>query len=157
LDRFDDCLAKGRLKKTQPDLSLVAAEIRLALKELERARSRYANGNWGDVTTQSYFALYHAARAGLLSRGYVDTNFYGLCAGVERLYVGPGHLPASVLNDLREAKSRKDLVYHGSNSSATESRQAMEWAQDFARRMLSALSLDGFDPSEIDRPSPAGG
>jgi len=163
LDRFADCIAKGRLKKTEVDLSRVATELRAALNELDRARARFRGGVWDEVTTQSYFAIYRAARAALLFHGYVDTNFYGLCIGVEHLLIEPGYLPAEAAVQVRDAKNLKDVVYNGGRSSRLESGQMLQRALAFTRIVLEVLALPEFEsasrgltlPETRERPGPA--
>ena len=150
MDPFEDCLAKGRLKKTEPDPAKTAQELRASLDELERARLRFAGGNWAEASTQGYFAIYRAARGALLFRGYRDTNLYGLCAGLKRLYADTEEIPAETIDILRDAKDIKDVIYEGGSSSRHESRQVLLAAQLFVHRVLKALALPEFLPESVE-------
>lgn len=150
MDPFEDCLAKGRLKKVEPDPEKAGQEVRVSLDELERARLRFAGGNWADASIQGYFAIYRAARGALLLRGYRDTNLYGLCAGLKRLYADTEEIPAETIDILREAKDIKDVIYEGGRSSRHESRQVLLAAQLFVKRVLKALALPGLDPASAE-------
>ncbi|MFH1143799.1 MAG: hypothetical protein V1774_04575 [Candidatus Eisenbacteria bacterium] len=150
MDRFADCIAKGRLKKIEPDPEKVAGELRSAVGELERSRARFRGGIWDEATTLAYFALYRASRAALLSKGFMDTNLYGLCTGLEQLLIAPGELPSEVVVQLREGKSIKDSVYSGGRSSRSEAQQMLGWALPVVRRVLTLLSLPDLDPSKVD-------
>lgn len=154
VDPFEDCLAKGRLKKIEPDAERVAAELATAKEELERARACYIGGNWDEAATQAYFAMYRCARAAINSRGYRDTNLYGLCVGLQRLFVEPEDLPESVVKQIREAKDIKDAVYDGHRASPQGARNLLQWAQTFAKGVFSRISLPGFDPDSIDTGMP---
>ncbi len=151
LDRFEDCLKKGRLKPTESTPELVRDEIRRSLAELERGRSRHASGAWDDALMQGFFAAYRSAQAALRSRGYRDTNMYGLCVGLQHLFVEPGLLASQSVDLLREAKDQKDLVYEGGNrATAQEAHDMVLWAAAFVRRILEILAIPEFDPGKVD-------
>lgn len=152
MDRFADCIAKGRLKPVDSDLKRVADEVRSALGELERARGRYRGGVWDEATTQAYFALYRAAHAALLSKGYRDTNLYGL--GIGLLHLFPDDINKADIDRLRDAKAVKDGVYASGRSSRQEAAQLLGWAQPFLRRVLALLALPDFDPAVIEASLP---
>lgn len=150
MDPFEDCLAKGRLKKIESNPEKVAEELRASLEELGRARLRFAGGNWAEAATQGYFAIYRAARGALFLRGYRDSNLYGLCAGLKRLYADTEEIPAETIDILREAKDIKDVIYEGGRSSRHESRQVLLAAQIFVKRVLTALALPEFSPELVE-------
>jgi uncharacterized protein (UPF0332 family) len=156
LDLFEDCLRKGRLKRIDPDSQVLEQEARTTLRELERCRQRLACGAWDDALTQAYFAYYHAAHTLLLAQGYADTNVFGLCAGLMRLLVEPGRLPAEAVTRLREAKDQKDILYEGGlRASADEARDMAIAAVAFVRQVLTMLALPGFPPDGVPTSLPA--
>ncbi len=154
MDPFEDCLAKGRLKEVETDPEKIAAELDTAREELARARSAYGDGNWGAAVTQGYFALYRAAKAALLAKGYRETNLYGLTVGLKRLFVEPGKIPEQVIHQIRDAKDAKDLIYDGGRSNRGEARQIVSWAQHLLKRVFELLMLPGFEPDSIDTTLP---
>jgi uncharacterized protein (UPF0332 family) len=146
---FEDCLAKGRLKKIEPDIEKVAHELATAKEELERARSSIASGNWNDTAMQSYFAMTRCARAAINARGYRDTNLYGLEVGLKRLFVETGELPDTIGKQIRDAKDVKDAVYNGRRATPDEARRLLGWMQTFAKAVFARLALPGFDAEEV--------
>jgi uncharacterized protein (UPF0332 family) len=157
VDPFEDCLAKGRLKKIDVDVERVAAELETAREELTRARACYVGGNWGEAATQAYFALFRTARAAVNSQGYRDTNLYGLLAGVRKLYVESGKLPSKFIDAIRDAKDIKDVIYEGGRANRRDARQVLSWALAFVKSVLGLLALPGYDAESIDTalPEPA--
>lgn len=154
MDVFADCLKKGRLKAVEPDIEGAARELETSRGELERARQAYVQGRWEDVITQSYFAMHRCARAAINSRGYKDTNLYGLLAGVERLFVEPGHLPEGTGKRISEAKDIKDSVYNGGRAGPREARTLLVTALEMAKVIFGLLKLPGFDGEAIDTTLP---
>jgi uncharacterized protein (UPF0332 family) len=157
VDPFDDCVAKGRLKKVEPDAEKIAAELDTAREELARAVSCYTGGNWGEAAMQAYFALYRSARAAIYSQGYRDTNLYGLCAAVRRLFVETEKAPERIIDQIRDAKDIKDLVYDGGRAARRDARQVLGWAQAFVKLVFALLALPGFDADSISTSIPEGG
>ena len=140
----------GRLKAVEPDAEKIATELNTALAELERARACFVSGNWDETATQAYFAMYRCARAALNARGYRDTNLYGLCVGLERIFLVPEGLPAAVVKQLKEAKDIKDAVYGGHRATPQHARNLLQWSQSFGKMVFTRVRLPGFDPESID-------
>ena len=154
MDVFADCLKKGRLKEMEPDIEGAARELETCKGELERARQAYIQGRWEDVVTQSYFAMHRCARAAINSRGYRDTNLYGLLAAIDKLYVEQNHLPEGTSKRISEAKDIKDSVYNGGRAGPREARTLLIFALDLAKAVFGLLKLPGFDADAIDTALP---
>lgn len=150
MDAFEQCLAIGRLKASEPDAERIATELNTALAELERARACFVSGNWDETATQAYFCMYRCARAALNARGYRDTNLYGLCVGLDRVFLTPEGLPTAVIKQLKEAKDIKDAVYSGHRATPQHARNLLQWCQNFAKMVFTRVRLPGFDPASID-------
>jgi uncharacterized protein (UPF0332 family) len=153
---FEDCVAKGRLKKIEPDIERVAHELETAKEELSRARTAFALRRWDETATQAYFAMSRCARAAINARGYRDTNLYGLCVGLQALFVDAGDLAEQTVKQLRDAKDLKDLVYAGGRASPDKAQNVLTWVQTMAKEVFGQLALPGFDANEIetDLPNP---
>ncbi len=154
MDPFEDCVAKGRLKPIEPDAERVATELNRALEELERARACYVSGNWDETAMQAYFSMYRCARAAINARGYRDTNLYGLCVGLERLFLEKEDLPAEIVKQLREAKDIKDAVYNGHRATPHHARNLLLWCQRFAKIIFTRIRLPGFEDVVIETELP---
>jgi uncharacterized protein (UPF0332 family) len=151
---FESCLAKGRLKQIEPDAERVAKELETAKEELERARTAFIARRWDEVVTQSYFAMTRLARAAVNSRGYRDTNLYGLLTALEHLLVEKGDLRKETTADIREAKDLKDSVYAGRRAQGRDARQLLVAAHLLAKQVFAMLSLPGFEDLEIPTEAP---
>jgi uncharacterized protein (UPF0332 family) len=158
MDVFQDCLTKGRIKQIEPDVNLAAKELDTAREELQRARAGYVAGRWDEAVTQAYFALHRCARAAIASRGYKDTNLYGLLIALDHLFVETGLLPPTTSRQIRQAKDIKDSVYDSRRATFHEARQVLQWSQDLAKAVFARLALPGFDAAQIDTtlPEPTG-
>lgn len=155
MSAFENCIVRNRLKAIEPDPERMAGELAKATEELDRARSGFLARKYRDSVTQSYFAMLRCARAGLNARGYRDTNLYGLCIGIEELWVETGDLEKNVVDQLRKAKDVKDSAYNGYPISQDQAKALLVWAQDLGREIFSRLSLPGFDADSIATGLPA--
>ncbi len=152
---FENCIARNRLKPIEPDPEKMAIELGKAMEELERARSGYLARKYRDSVTQSYFAMLRCARAGLNARGYRDTNLYGLCVGLDELWVKTEDLQKSAIDHLRKAKDVKDSAYNGYPISPDQAKLLLTWAQTMSREILVRLALPGFEGDTIQTDIPA--
>ncbi len=146
---FESCLAKGRLKQVEPDAERVAKELETAKEELERARTAFVSRRWDEVVTQAYFAMTRLARAAINSRGYRDTNLYGLLTALDHLLIENGELRKETTAEVREAKDMKDSVYSGRRAHHRDARQILVSSHLLAKQVFGMLSLPGFEDLEI--------
>lgn len=151
---FENCLARGRLKAIEPDAERVANELEKAKEELERARAAYLRSNLDETVTQAYFAMSRCARAAINSRGYRDTNLYGLLIGIEHLFVESEEFPRAVIKQIRDAKDAKDAVYNGHRASGHAARNALQWSLLLAKEVFTRLALPGFDAEGMETTLP---
>ena len=149
MSAFENCIARNRLKPIDPDPEKMAGELTKAVEELIRARSGYLARKYRNSVTQSYFAMLRCARAGLNARGYRDTNLYGLCIGIEELWVETGDLQKNVVDQLRKAKDVKDSAYNGYPISQDQARALLDWSQNLGKEIFSRLALPGFNADEL--------
>ncbi len=154
MDQFDNCISKGRIKEIEPDAERAASELCTALDELSRARDRYQAGNWNETATLSYFAMFRCARAAINSRGYKDTNLFGLCVALESLFVSNQLLPANIVKQIQKAKDIKDAAYSGHKTAAKDAKELLKWALTMAKTVFQILSLPGFGPELIETTLP---
>lgn len=100
--------------------------------------------------------MYRACQAALLSRGFTNTNLYGLCVGLDALFAQPDHLPVDIAKRIREAKTAKDAAYEWGHSSAADARRVLGWTVEGVREILKTLAVPGVDWTlvEPDLPEP---
>lgn len=89
---FNEYLEKKKIFKFPQAKSLADKELRLALNDLEEAKDRFQNKRYKYATINAYYAIFHAARALLYSKGYRERSHYALSIAVETLFVETGVL-----------------------------------------------------------------
>ncbi len=83
---FKNCVAKKRLYKSNDAKGLTEKELKSATNDLEDAKFTLSKRRYKWATIQAYYAMFHAARALLYSRGYRERSHYCVVVGIEHLF-----------------------------------------------------------------------
>lgn len=140
---FQHCLEKRWLVRMPDARHLVTKELCVGRDDLAEAEAGYERGSYKWSTIQSYYAMFHTARALLYSRGYREKSHYCLSVAMRHLFVGRGMLDAALIDDLDDARAlRQDADYRAEFSQAGASHNV-----NAARRLLARVSelLVGWD------------
>ena len=116
---FERCLNKRWLAKMPQVHHLVTKELKVALDDLAEAQAGYERGSYKWSTVQSYYAMFHIARALLYSRGYREKSHYCLSVAIRHLFVSQGLLDVKLIDDMDDARAlREDADYRAEFSQA---------------------------------------
>jgi uncharacterized protein (UPF0332 family) len=77
---FENCIEKRGLKKESRNTEMINKELNEADKDLETATDSFENKAFKWCIIQSYYAIFHAAKALVLSKGYREKSHY--CYGL---------------------------------------------------------------------------
>ena len=110
---YDDCITRGKIKPFSRGPALAAKEIEAAESDLTRARKTYDETDYKWATIQTYYSMFHSARALLYVKSLREHSHYCLVASIKTLYVDPRVIPAHILEGFQEAKNlREDADYY---------------------------------------------
>lgn len=110
---YDDCMKRGKIKPFSRGLALAPKEIETAESDFQRAKKTYAEGDYKWATIQTYYSMFHSARALLYSKNLREHSHYCLVAAIKMLYVEPKLMPIHLLEGFQEAKNlREDADYY---------------------------------------------
>ena len=116
---FERCLDKRWLVKMPEAGYLVTKELKVALDDLAEAEGGYQRGGYKWSIVQSYYAMFHAARALLYSQGYREKSHYCLSIAMRHLFVSQGALDERLIDDMDDARAlREDAEYRAEFSAA---------------------------------------
>jgi uncharacterized protein (UPF0332 family) len=88
-----------------------------AEEDLAEARDRFVHGKYKYATINAYYAIFHAARALIYSKGYRERSHYCLSVALEALFVEEGLLAGRYVRLLQDTMAlREDADYGGSYS-----------------------------------------
>ena len=110
---FEECLKKGRIKEFSQGKSLVPKELKTAEQDLADAKEGFERGKYKWTTIQSYYAMFHAARALIYVKNYREKSHHCLIIALQHLYIKTGDLPVYFVEALEKGKAlREDADYY---------------------------------------------
>lgn len=131
---FQRCLDRGRLAKMPAARHLVEKELKVAEDDFAEADAGLKRGGFKWSTIQSYYSMFHAARALLYTRGYREKSHFCLTVALREFFVRQGTLADALVVELEDARSlREDADYRASFSEAG-ARQSLKAARRFLTR-----------------------
>ena len=82
----DECLEKGLLKRSQPDLKKAMRSIEIAEHKLELAEREFEAKIYENAIISAYTSMFHAARAILFRDGFTERSHYALFVYLSERY-----------------------------------------------------------------------
>ncbi len=120
MSEFEKCRKKRKLVKISYAEDLIDQEIQEAQKDLAISRESFQNNYYKWSIIQGYYAMFHAGKALLLSKGYREKSHYCLCVGLRHLFVETNLLPVTIVEALSLAKALREAAdYRGEYSKET--------------------------------------
>lgn len=111
--RIEELIREGFLKRIRPNKKIVLKEIKEAEYDLEKAKNSFHGGDYKWSTIKSYYAMFHAARAVLVSHGLKDRRHFAVGMALEEL-AKKGKFKLSLIDDFRSGLvAREDADYKG--------------------------------------------
>ena len=111
---FKDCLSSKKIMEFPRAKDLVSKELDQAGADYDSARDSFDRGIFKWSTIQSYYSMFHSARALLYAQGYRERSHYCLIAAMRALYVEKGSLSHRLLESFQLGKTlRENADYYG--------------------------------------------
>lgn len=136
---FQRCKERSKILKLEKAETLVPKEIELADNDLNSSKESFLDNNYKWSIIQSYYSMFHTARALLYNKGYREKSHLCLIEAIRNLYVQEGILNFKFLEALQLGKSlRENADYYGdfSKQSADE---LMNVASEFLNEVKAIL------------------
>ncbi len=122
---FEECLKQNRIREFTRGKFLVQKELKTAEEDFNEARESYKRSGYKWTTIQTYYSMFHSARALLYYKNYRERSHYCLITALKFLYGQAGKLPVYLIEGLQKAKNlREDADYYG------------EWSKIAAEEMI---------------------
>jgi len=136
---FRKCLDKRKISRFPSGPKLARKELRSALSDLEDSRIGLATGRSKWPTIQAYYAMYHAARALVYSKGFREHSHYCLMVALQELYVDQGQLEPEYIDAFFGAMKLRESADYRDEYSSEKAVIILKKAEEFinkATRML---------------------
>ena len=136
---FQRCLEKRWLVTMPEARHLVTKELDVAQDDLVEAEAGYERGSYKWSTIQSYYAMFHAARALLYGQGYREKSHYCLSVAMRHLFVSKGLLEDALIDDMDDARALREDADYRADFSEIGAHHNLEAAKRFIVRAMDLL------------------
>jgi uncharacterized protein (UPF0332 family) len=139
---FKECLERGRIRRFASGRELAPQELKQAAQDLKAAGESYRAGGFKWSTIQSYYAMFHTARALLYQAGYRERSHFCLIVALRELYVSRRKVDLRFVEALQLGKSlRENADYYGRFSGEGAGKMLAD-ARAFLRAARALLSAE---------------
>jgi len=132
-------LDERRIVQSRASREMIMKELQGAKYDLEKARGSLKTGDFKWATIQAYYAMFHAARALLYSRGFREKSHRALLVALEELFVRTGKLDRSSFDAFRNAMDLREEADYGMVFSKSSAERVVENAENFLDRIQMIL------------------
>ncbi len=130
---FKKCLERGKIKSFSPGPKLAVKELKLAGEDLKMAAGSMKEKNFRWSIIQSYYSMFHSARALLYSEKFREKSHYCLIEAVRALFCEKGKLDADLIESLIEAKNLREAADYYGDFSEINCKKLVKKAREFLK------------------------
>lgn len=138
---YKNCLDKGKIFAESAAKELAVKELATASTDLEEARDRFTHDRYKYCTITAYYAMFHAARALLYSRGYKERSHRCLVAALEFFFVKNNLLEMRFIRGLLKAMSLREDADYADEYSQKGAQDVLTGAQEFIQKAQEILII----------------
>jgi uncharacterized protein (UPF0332 family) len=130
---FRKCLERGKIKSFSPGPKLTEKELVLAGEDLKMAMKNMEEKNFRWSIIQSYYSMFHSARALLYSKEYREKSHFCLIESIRTLFCETGKLNVSMVESLLEAKNLREAADYYGDFSEINCQKLIKKAAEFLK------------------------
>ena len=138
---FKQCLENKKIIPFAKSKNLVNKELSVAKSDLADAQAGYENERYKWSTIQAYYAMFHAARALVYSKGYREKSHYCLSVALRALFVDEGEMDAKSARDFLNAMNLRGAADYESDFSQSGAKAVIASAEKFIEKANVLLNI----------------
>jgi len=131
---FEKCLKLGKIRRFSRGKTLCSKEINTALADFKHACRSMKDKNYKWATIQTYYSMFHSARALLYAKNYRERSHYCLIAAVRNLYVDKKLLSYTLIEELLKAKNLRENADYYDDWSKTGAESLLNSAEKLLKK-----------------------
>jgi uncharacterized protein (UPF0332 family) len=139
MNDFERCVKERRLVKIKPSKEMIQKELESAEYDLERARNSLDQEDFKWAAVQSYYSMFHAAKALVLKKGYREKSHFCLFIALKELYVNEDKLNAEMVENLELCMNLRHEADYGLTYHQESAETAIKYAEVFLNNALKLL------------------
>ena len=140
-NHFEECLKKRKIKEFSRGKFLVSKEIKLAKDDLKFAKKSFEEKNYRWSIIQTYYSMFHSARALLYNKNYREHSHFCLREAIRTLYVEKGKFSLALLDALAEAKNLREAADYYGDYSGINAKKLLQKADKFIKKSKEIINL----------------
>jgi uncharacterized protein (UPF0332 family) len=138
---FKQCLENRKIIVFPRGKELVGKELSIAQNDLSDAKAGFENQRYKWSTIQAYYAIFHAARALIYSRGYREKSHYGLAIALQALFADEGLMEAQSVRDFLNAMNLREAADYEAKFSESGAKAVIDSAERFIKKATTILNV----------------
>ena len=138
---FEQCLKSGKIKEFSQGKALVQKELQTAGQDLIDGKEGFERKKYKWTTIQSYYVMFHAARALLYAKNYREKSHYCLIIALRHFYVETGKLPVYFIEALEKGKALREDADYYDDWSQIGAEQALNLAEEFLNKVKELVQV----------------
>jgi uncharacterized protein (UPF0332 family) len=139
MNDFERCIKERRLTKIKPSKEMIQKEVESAEYDLERARNSLGEDDFKWAAVQSYYSMFHAAKAFVLKREYREKSHFCLIVALRELYVKEDRLDSEMVENFELCMSLRHEADYGLTYHQESAETALKYAEEFLNEALNLI------------------
>ena len=138
---FNQCLKNKKIIVFPKGKELVSKELSVAQSDLADAKAGFDNQRYKWSTIQAYYAMFHAARALVYSRGYREKSHYCRAVALRALFVDERLMESQSVRDFLNAMNLREAADYEAEFSQSSAKAVISSGERFIEKAVSILML----------------
>jgi len=139
MNEFEHCLKQRRIVRIEASEEMIQKELSASRYDLERAKRSISDGDYKWASVQSYYSIFHSAKALVLKKGYRERSHHCLLIAVRELYVKDGSIDAQLAEEFDLCMGIRLDADYGINYDQESAEIAINYAERFLEKAVSLL------------------
>ena len=136
---FKQCLENKKILPFERGKDLVKKELSIGESDLLDAKAGFQEKRYKWSTIQAYYAMFHATRALVYSKGYREKSHYCLSVALRALFIEEGKLDAQAGRDFLNAMNLREAADYEAEFSEAGATAVITAAEKFIGKAKSLL------------------
>ena len=139
---IEKCIERGKIVKLEDAKTLIPKELEIALEDLTSSKNSFLNNNYKWSTVQSYYSMFHTARALLYNKDYREKSHYCLIEAIRSFYVEEELLSFEFIEALQLGRTLRENADYYSDFNKESSEEIMNMADKFLLEAKEVLKIN---------------
>ncbi len=136
---FKQCLENKKIIPFERGKELIKKELSIGESDLLDAKAGFEEKRYKWSTIQAYYAMFHATRALVYSKGYREKSHYCLSVALRALFIEEGKLDAQAGRDFLNAMNLREAADYEAEFSEAGATAVITAAEKFIGKAKSLL------------------